>query len=371
MDLPSSSNLNPAQQTNTNSHNNNGQSTGIIRSPLPRINIPTIGNSNSSQNSQPQSNQHPNFTRTQSPAGTSGPRKPPGFFVYPEKIVKEGVSACQRSILGKLITNKPVHVNSIQRGLDNIWGSPPGLKIEEIEGKILQFFMDDTKDQERILLGNPWTFRNSWLIIHPWDRNSDPSLLDFDHAAVWVQLWGLPPHCKTKQMGRSIGELLGRVEESEFYEYPRKKMIIKIKVALDVHQPITPGILIGNENDGTHWIDFRYENLPQICFNCGLLGHEEKLCHNQKLEVEDSAPLGPWIRSNQYGRRVMEAKDRKYHSNPSMSKDFGQYSPPIPASMLAQMKAMKVQDDMEEASSQTRTESPKNHTNQPQKNQKT
>jgi hypothetical protein len=142
-------------------------------------------------------------------------------------------------------------------GLDNIWGTPSGFKVQEIEGKILQFFMDENIDQERILLGNPWIFRNSWLIVHPWDRNSDPSLLDFDHAPVWVQLWGLPPHCKTKQMGRNIGELLGRVEESEFYEYPRKKMIIKIKVALNVHQPITPGILIGNENDGTHWIDFR------------------------------------------------------------------------------------------------------------------
>jgi hypothetical protein len=35
--------------------------------------------------------------------------------------------------------------------------------------------------------------------------------------------------------------------------------------------------------------------------------------------------------------------------------------------MLAQMKAMKVQDDMEEASYQNRAESPKTHNNQPQK----
>jgi hypothetical protein len=246
MDLPSSSNMHPAQQTNISSNqSNNDQPIINIRTPIPRINIPISGNNNGYQNSQQQnaqqqSNQNPNNTRPQFSAGHSGPRKPPGFFVYPEKIVKEGVSACQRSILGKLITNKPVHVNSIQMGLDNIWGYPSGLKVQEIEGKILQFFMDENLDQERILLGNPWIFRNSWLIVHPWDRNSDPSLLDFDHAPVWVQLWGLPPHCKTKQMGRCIGELLGKVEESEFYEYPRKQMIIKIKVALDVHQPITP-----------------------------------------------------------------------------------------------------------------------------------
>jgi hypothetical protein len=75
-------------------------------------------------------------------------------------------------------------------GLESIWGSPAGLKIQEHEGKILQFFMDDSRDHDRILLGNPWIFRN---------------------------------HCKTKQMGECIGALLGRVEAAEMYEYPEKK----------------------------------------------------------------------------------------------------------------------------------------------------
>ncbi|GAU14423.1 hypothetical protein TSUD_249630 [Trifolium subterraneum] len=60
-------------------------------------------------------------------------------------------------------------------------------------------------------------------------------------------------------------------------------------------------------------------------------GHNDKLCQNEALNTEDSAPLGPWIRSNQYGRRVMEEKDKKYHSNPSQSKNFGLYCPTIPA----------------------------------------
>jgi hypothetical protein len=45
----------------------------------------------------------------------------------------------------------------------------------------------------------------------------------------------------------------------------------------------------------------------------------------------------------------MEAKDRKYHSNPPMSKEFGHFSPPIPTSMIEQMKAMKIQEEMEVA----------------------
>jgi hypothetical protein len=154
-------------------------------------------------------------------------------------------------------------------------------------------------------------------------------------------------------MGIIIGQLLGKVEASEFYEYPGKKMIIKIKVSLNVSQPIAAGILIGNANDGTNWIDFRYERLPQVCFKCGIVGHAENLCHNPPLEDDGSPSLGPWIRSNIYGRRIMEAKDKKYHSNPSMAKNYGSYSPPIPAAMLKEMAAMKIKDDQEAACNQS------------------
>jgi hypothetical protein len=267
----------------------------------------------------------------------------PEFFVYPEGIIQEGVSACSRSIIGKIITDKFIHVSSIQNGLESIWGAPKGLKVQEIEGKLLQFFMDKESDQDRILQGNPWIFRNSWLIVKPWDRDTDLQTLDFNHAPIWIQLWGLPTHCKTKQMGESLGSLIGSVEASEFYEYPGKKMIIKIKVSLNVNKPITSGIHVGNPNDGNCWIDYRYEKLPLFCFKCGLIGHADKLCRNAPMALGTLAPLGPWIRSTQYGKRKMDAKDRKYYSNPSHDPNFGKNSPPVPTSLLEKLASMKIQ----------------------------
>jgi hypothetical protein len=225
----------------------------------------------------PQQDQQNDSSKQQqtSPGNQQASPTRPGFFVYPEKIINNGVHACQRSVLGKIITKKSIHLNSIQNGLESIWGSPSGLRIQEIEEGILQFFMDRKYDQERILLGNPWVFRNSWLIVKAWDRQLDPKCIDFSHAPVWVQMWGLPPHCKTKEMGESLGNMMGKVETAELYEYPGKKLIVKVKVAINVYHPIQTGILIGNHGDETHWIDYRYENLPQVCFNCGILGHEE------------------------------------------------------------------------------------------------
>ncbi|GAU50755.1 hypothetical protein TSUD_272700 [Trifolium subterraneum] len=79
---------------------------------------------------------------------------------------------------------------------------------------------------------------------------------------------------------------------------------------------ITPsGIHIGNPNDGTCWIAYRFEKLPQVCFRCGLVGHAEALCRNQALDLDTLAPLGPWI------------------------------SPPVPTDLLEKLAAMKVQTE--------------------------
>jgi hypothetical protein len=162
------------------------------------------------------------------------------------------------------LTDKSIHVNSIQNRLDSIWGAPAGLKIQELGGRILQFFMTKPADIDRILQGNPWIFRNSWLVVKPRDRKQDIQQIDFDHVRLWIQLcvplwiqlWGLPPHCKSKQTGESIGALMGKVEASKFYEYPGKKVIIKIKLAINVHNPILSSIHVGNPTDGTYWVDY-------------------------------------------------------------------------------------------------------------------
>jgi hypothetical protein len=154
---------------------------------------------------------------------------------------------------------------------------------------------------------------------------------------------------------------MGTVESSEFYEYPGKKTIIKIKVHIDVHKPIPTGIHVGNLSDGSCWIDYRYEKLPLTCFRCGLVGHDDKLCKKPPLDLGTLAPLGPWIRSTQYGRRKMEAKDRKFYSNPSHGPNFGQYSPPVPTSLLEQLAAMKLQKTNADTSQQNSQQQPPRH----------
>lgn len=242
----------PSSSSGTSSQNPIHQKTPPFFQTPPRITIPT---STGSGNHTP---------------GKHNPVSPlPGFFVYHENIIQEGLQTCKRSILGKIISDKIIPVSALNSGLTNIWGAPAGLQTQEIEGNLIQFFMDKKSDQDRILLGNPWVFRNCWLVVKAWDRNEDPKSINFDQVPVWVQLWGLPIHCKTKLMGESLGALMGKVDLAELYEYPGKNIIVKIKVIIDVKNPLTTGIHIGNPVDGTNWIDYRYENLPLFASSVG------------------------------------------------------------------------------------------------------
>ena len=166
--------------------------------------------------------------------------------------------------------------------------------------------------------------------------------MDFVHIPLWIQIWGLPLHCKTVAMEKHLSNQIGIMEDAVVYDYPDNAKIVKIRVLIDISKPIRAGMYIGNDADGINWVDFRYENLPMLCFTCGLVGHNEENCktHSQ-FSAGKVNPIGPWLRSNIYGKRIHEKKDVRFHSNPMKSVSGGQFSP-IPKAMLKMMANLHI-----------------------------
>lgn len=203
--------------------------------------------------------------------------------------------------IGKIFTEKPIHKNSLQNALANILCNPKGFRIEEVKEKIFQFFFEEKKDVSRILNGSPWIFRNSWLVIKPWQRDTEPKDMEFTHVPVWEQLLGLPSHCRTKNMANKIGGCIGEVLDSRSFILHDKSIIMKVKVMLSLSQILKKGVNTGSKSDGVFWVDFRSEKLPQFCFRCGRIGHGEQGCQQ---EDTGSSSWGPWLRSLGGGRRI-------------------------------------------------------------------
>ncbi|RHN54608.1 putative transcription factor interactor and regulator CCHC(Zn) family [Medicago truncatula] len=214
--------------------------------------------------------------------------------------------------------------------------------------------MDNTEDVKRILKGSPWIVRNVWMIVHPWDRKVSIKDLNFSLVPLWIQLWGLPIHCKTATIGKSIGEQPGEVMDSAVYELADKAKFVNIKILFNISDPIRAGLFIGNKVDGVNWIDFRFENLPMFCFKCGLIDHIEDNCINTQeeedtIEVETVNPRGAWLGSNNYGRRVVEKKEKTFRSDPRKSLSGGLFSP-VPKELSDIMAKLNMDSESQEDS---------------------
>ena len=80
---------------------------------------------------------------------------------------------------------------------------------------------------------------------------------------------------------------------------------IRVRVLVDISQPLCRGRLITLEDGKVHWVSFKYERLPIICYWCGRLDHDEKDCH---LWIESKGSLKsqdkqfrPFMRASQIG----------------------------------------------------------------------
>jgi hypothetical protein len=58
-------------------------------------------------------------------------------------------------------------------------------------------------------------------------------------------------------------------------------------------------------------------------------------------------PRGSWLRSNIYGKRVTDKRDKRFNSNPIQSASGGQFSQ-IPKAMLDMLAKMKLEEEQEE-----------------------
>ncbi|KEH24235.1 DUF4283 domain protein [Medicago truncatula] len=160
------------------------------------------------------------------------------FCMYEEELLQEGLKQCKNSIIGKLLASKQISKQILHSSLMGIWCNPTGFKITELENNLYQFSFEKEVDINRILKGEPWIIRNVWLKLYLWNRNTNIQELDFTHAPLWIQVWGLPLHCKTIAMGHQIGAQIGKLEEAAIYEYPNNAKIIKVKVQYNISNPI-------------------------------------------------------------------------------------------------------------------------------------
>ena len=164
----------------------------------------------------------------------------------------------------------------------------------------------------------PWNFENNLLLLCRWRKGLSSANISFTHSPFWVQVWGLPFENMTEEVGWVIGSKMGHVLEVDRRSWlDEQAKFMRIKVEIPIDKPLRRGGYIANEEGGRNWVTFKYERLPTFCFNCGILGHDNRHCHVSVEEQGKNSQYGEWLKAG----NVFKGGPDKVRSSTSYGKE--------------------------------------------------
>lgn len=116
------------------------------------------------------------------------------------------------------------------------------------------------------------------MVLQHYDQDILVNDIKFDRATFWIQVHNIPIRYMSKEVAESICDFVGAVYRSIGGVEVDGGKFIHVKVSLDISLPLCRGRLITLENGNKHWVSFKYECLPNICYWCGRLDHNDKDC---------------------------------------------------------------------------------------------
>lgn len=143
-------------------------------------------------------------------------------------------------------------------------------------------------------------------------------------------------------MAENIGNIMGYFEEMDLKEAHYNGIFLRIKVSMDMKQPINRGTMV-RFKDKSLRVHFKYERLPTFFFVCGRLGRQMEGCEalielgEEGYEDLDQHELsyGLWIRDSPLPN-VFEEQKRKESSSGTcrIQRTRGGVGRPTPPSLM-------------------------------------
>ena len=77
---------------------------------------------------------------------------------------------------------------------------------------MFQFNISNADEKEKIVNMGPWVNDNQILVQNKWSEGIEEAYNAFMVAPLWVQLWNLPIHWLSKEVGKKVGSVSKKLE---------------------------------------------------------------------------------------------------------------------------------------------------------------
>lgn len=88
-----------------------------------------------------------------------------------DEVVTEGLTS-EWSLIGKVLSPKPIHSTTIYRAMKPAWGNPKGLGVRSVGDKNENLFIADFEgkvEKDSALEGSPWMIGKYAVILQEYD----------------------------------------------------------------------------------------------------------------------------------------------------------------------------------------------------------
>lgn len=153
----------------------------------------------------------------------------------------------------------------------------------------------------KVLDGEPWSFDKHMMVMQVYDGSKDVRDLSFDLVPFWVQVHDLPLRFRKRRVAEQLCEAIGNVTHGEVDPTREGERFVRVRVTLDISKPLCRGRLTTLDDGKVLWLPFKYKRLPNLCYWCGCLDHDDKSCdiwiESKGSLTAEKQQYGPWIRA--------------------------------------------------------------------------
>ena len=187
----------------------------------------------------------------------------------------------------------------VARTFKQLWRTDGGFKIRNQGNNLVLFLFNNLVEVGKILKSQPWSFDKHLIVMQCYMNDTPAKELAFDKVPFWVQVHDIPFSFQTRKVAEKLCETVGDILKSDGATDDDGGSLFWVRVLVNITSPLCRGRVITLPNGSKHWIKFRYEHLPSICYWCGRLDHDDRDCDlwiqsNGTLKM-DQQQFGPFL----------------------------------------------------------------------------
>lgn len=181
-------------------------------------------------------------------------------------------------LAAKFFTRRLINVEAVARTFCPLWHMKRNCEVSMVGDNVVLIVFEWEVDAEKVIQGEPWVFNRHLVVLQRYNGTTPINKLSFDSSTFWVQIQNLPFSLMTIEAAISLGETMGVVSKPKDEAEMRGGQFMRVRVAVDVTKPLCCGRTITWDQGRDRWVYFLYERLPNLCYWCGLLLHDDKGC---------------------------------------------------------------------------------------------